>query len=75
MHTHTLQNIYSQQQQKQKEYWCMVNFVRPNFLGSEKEFHNNFGSYILDGQRLDSSKEEIKMMKYRLHVLNLKLST
>jgi hypothetical protein len=52
------------------EYWCMVNFVRPNLLGSKSEFTNRFVSPINNGQCADSLAEDIKVMRFRAHTLN-----
>lgn len=51
------------------EYWCMVDFVRPNFLGTRQEFSNMFERPIHNGQCLDSTASDIKFMRYRSHVL------
>ena len=51
------------------EYWCMVDFVRPNFLGSEKEFSNMFEKPIRNGTYSDSTPLDKKVMRRRSHVL------
>lgn len=52
----------------------MVNFIKPSFLGTEKEFANLYATPIKNGQHKDSSKAEIKYMKQRSYVLHKKLS-
>ena len=51
------------------EYWCMVDFVRPNFLGSKQEFSSMFEKPIALGQCADSTPADRKLMRYRAHVL------
>jgi len=55
------------------EYYCMVNFVREGFLGSTGDFRNRFVNPICNGQMEDSTKQDVRMMKYRAHVLHRKL--
>lgn len=53
-----------------KEYYYMVQFVKPNLLGSFKEFTNRFMNPIENGQWHDSTEADIKLMKKRSHVLH-----
>ncbi|VVC29861.1 Hypothetical protein CINCED_3A017329 [Cinara cedri] len=53
-----------------KEYHCMVDFIRPNLLGSIKEFTNRFINPITNGQYSDSTVNDVKVMKRRSHVLH-----
>ncbi|XP_054083864.1 transcriptional regulator ATRX homolog isoform X2 [Zeugodacus cucurbitae] len=57
-----------------KEYYSMVNFIKPLFLGTEKEFANLYANPIKNGQHKDSSKRDIQVMKQRSFVLHKKLS-
>lgn len=52
------------------EYWCMVDFVRPDFLGTRVEFSNMFERPISNGQCADSTPQDVKIMRYRAHVLH-----
>lgn len=52
------------------EYWCMVDFVRPDFLGARQEFSNMFERPILNGQCVDSTPQDVQFMRYRSHVLH-----
>ncbi|XP_060644680.1 transcriptional regulator ATRX homolog [Drosophila nasuta] len=57
-----------------KEYYSMVNFIKPLYLGTEKEFANLYANPIKNGQHKDSSKKDITVMKQRSFVLHKKLS-
>ncbi|CAL9702833.1 unnamed protein product [Knipowitschia caucasica] len=52
------------------EYWCMVDFVRPDFLGTRQEFSNMFERPVLNGQCVDSTPQDLQLMRYRSHVLH-----
>ena len=51
----------------------MVNFVKPNLLGTQKEFTNRFMNPIKNGQCRDSNPYDIRKMKQRAHVLYMLL--
>ena len=53
-----------------KEYYEMVNFVKPNLLGTRKEFMNRFVNPIINGQHSDSTDRDIRTMKKRSFILN-----
>ncbi|XP_050055172.1 transcriptional regulator ATRX homolog isoform X3 [Aphis gossypii] len=53
-----------------KEYYCMVDFIRPNLLGSLKDFTNRFINPITNGQYSDSTPLDVELMKGRSHVLH-----
>ncbi|XP_022128555.2 uncharacterized protein LOC111002675 [Pieris rapae] len=53
-----------------REYYCMVNFVKPHLLGTYYEFSNRFENPIMNGQHRDSIEEDIRLMKTRTHILH-----
>ncbi|XP_065167322.1 transcriptional regulator ATRX homolog isoform X2 [Atheta coriaria] len=53
-----------------KEYYCMVQFVKPNLLGTYKEYLNRFVNPITNGQYTDSTQTDISIMRRRSHVLH-----
>ncbi|KAL4113360.1 hypothetical protein QTP88_016992 [Uroleucon formosanum] len=53
-----------------KEYHCMIDFIRPNLLGSIKDFTNLFINPITNGQYSDSTQLDVQLMKERSHVLH-----
>ncbi|XP_049822922.1 transcriptional regulator ATRX homolog isoform X2 [Aethina tumida] len=53
-----------------REYWCMVQFVKPNLLGTYKEYLNRFVNPITNGQYTDSTQHDIQVMRRRAHVLH-----
>ena len=55
------------------EYWCMVDFVRPNYLGNKVEFSNMFERPIQNGQCVDSTPKDVRVMRHRAHVLHQQL--
>lgn len=52
------------------EYWCMVDFVKPDYLGTKREYTVYFDKPIAAGQCIDSLPSEKKIMRYRAHVLH-----
>ncbi|XP_067663405.1 transcriptional regulator ATRX-like isoform X2 [Haliotis asinina] len=52
------------------EYHCMASFVKPNLMGTRKEFLNRFVNPITNGQHSDSTAFDVKVMGRRAHVLH-----
>lgn len=57
-----------------EEYFVMVDFIKPNLLGTKKEFANRFVNPIANGQHIDSTPHDVHRMKKRVHILHKKLS-
>ena len=53
-----------------KEYFEMVNFVKPLLLGTRKEFSNRFVNPIVNGQHADSTDRDVRVMRKRSFILN-----
>lgn len=53
-----------------KEYYTMVDFVKPNILGNFKDFTTTFIKPIDAGQFIESSDESVKVMKQRTFILH-----
>lgn len=49
--------------------WTMVNFVKPQLLGTSKEFANRFVNPIKNGQHSNSTSRDVQIMKKRAHIL------
>lgn len=52
-----------------EEYWTMMNFVAPGFLGTEGEFREEFVVPIKEGNQEGASSTDRRLMKRQLHVL------
>ncbi|EAT37533.1 AAEL010499-PA, partial [Aedes aegypti] len=57
------------------EYFCMVSFVKPAYLGDEREFNEQYARPIKDGQHKDSSPSDIRYMKTKSFILNKHLTS
>uniref|UniRef100_A0A182VWQ4 Transcriptional regulator ATRX n=1 Tax=Anopheles minimus TaxID=112268 RepID=A0A182VWQ4_9DIPT len=57
-------------QNNMKEYYCMVQFVKPKLLGTYSEYMNRFVNPITNGQYTDSTQYDIQLMRKRAHVLH-----
>ncbi|XP_050068109.1 transcriptional regulator ATRX homolog [Anopheles maculipalpis] len=57
-------------QNNMKEYFCMVQFVKPKLLGTYNEYMNRFVNPITNGQYTDSTPYDIQLMRKRAHVLH-----
>ena len=52
------------------EYFAMVDFIKPNLLGTFKEFQNRFVNPIQNGQHSDSTARDVEIMKKRSFILS-----
>merc|ERR1719483_695292 len=52
------------------EYFAMVDFVKPKLLGTFNEFRNRFVNPITNGQSLDSTDRDVRVMKKRAFILS-----
>ncbi|KAJ1657207.1 hypothetical protein IWQ61_003358 [Dispira simplex] len=57
-------------QNKLEEYWCMVDFVYPGYLGTISNFRNAYVNPINNGLFPDSTHADRKICQQRLYVLH-----
>lgn len=55
------------------EYYYMIDFLKPNFLGTIEEFRNLFENPIRNGLCSDSTEADKELSKKRAYVLNRRL--
>jgi SNF2 family DNA or RNA helicase len=55
------------------EYHCMVDLVRPRFLGSRKDFSSQYAIPIRNGQGVDATQKDKRKMLRQAHKLHNKL--
>jgi SNF2 family DNA or RNA helicase len=55
------------------QYFTMIEFVSPRYLGTPTDFNARFATPIAAGQCLDSTPLEVATMQKRAHVLHKKL--
>ncbi|CAF1168970.1 unnamed protein product [Adineta ricciae] len=56
-----------------QEYYAMVHFCKPNFLGTESRFTDLYRKPIEKGQHRDSCREEVNYMRRRVYALRRRL--
>ncbi|KAJ1968215.1 hypothetical protein H4R35_006491 [Dimargaris xerosporica] len=52
-----------------EEYWCMVDFARPQYLGPLADFRNAYMNPIENGQYPDSTSADRRLARRKLYVL------
>eukprot|EP00698_Gefionella_okellyi_P011749 TRINITY_DN3123_c0_g1_i1.p1 TRINITY_DN3123_c0_g1~~TRINITY_DN3123_c0_g1_i1.p1 ORF type:complete len:1615 (+),score=466.51 TRINITY_DN3123_c0_g1_i1:96-4940(+) len=57
-----------------EEYWCMLDWVRPDILHSQREFKRLFAQPINAGMQVDASEGQKQRARRRAGVLNRKLA-
>ncbi len=57
-------------QNKLAEYWCMVDFVRPDYLGTLSEFRNMFENPINNGLCADSRPSDVQLARKKMYTLS-----
>ncbi|KNC55264.1 uncharacterized protein AMSG_10901 [Thecamonas trahens ATCC 50062] len=62
-------------QNRLEEYWCMVDWVRPDYLSTIASFKSMFAVPITAGQCVDSLPSEIELSRARTHILAELLKT
>lgn len=58
-----------------REYFEMVNFVKPGSLGTAKDFHDSFEKQITNGQYRNSAVNDVKQMNVHSKVLHRMLNS
>ncbi|OQV18244.1 Protein CHROMATIN REMODELING 20 [Hypsibius exemplaris] len=56
------------------EYYTMVNFIKPNLLGTPNEFKKQFKDPINRGSTEESDAQDVRTMKNRTQILNEQLA-
>jgi SNF2 family DNA or RNA helicase len=56
-----------------EEYYHLINFVWPNYLGSKNVFLKEFINPIMKARSAEATNDDVKLMKERAHVLRFSL--